>query len=145
MPRVPLFYCSGDDLRFPRSGHAANIRGMESAPIRRSTTPLIVIKHNVVAGHWCASFANTPGVGFTGELPVVAIRRLLEGLNSPADSYALCCDREFSGSGVLPKSVVWDSSELLFPCAECNGSGEYIGLMEREPCKVCHGLGLVVV
>ena len=103
----------------------------------------IVATFNADANQWTAFFENSPQVAFGGELPVPAIRRLLEGIEADPDAYALECDMDLIGSGILLRSVVWDPPELLFPCSACNGRGVYVGLQEREPCGTCNGRGCV--
>jgi hypothetical protein len=106
-------------------------------------TGTIVCQFNSEADQWVAYFGGAPQAAFGGSLPVVAIRRLLEGLEAPADLYTLVCDRDLSGSGILQRSFVWEPPEMLFVCPSCDGKGEYVGLMERETCEPCGGRGLL--
>ena len=48
-----------------------------------------------------AHFENAPQVAFGDELPVQAIRRLLEGTEAEPDGYTLQCDHDLAGSGIL--------------------------------------------
>jgi DnaJ-class molecular chaperone len=80
-------------------------------------------------------------------MPVVAIRRLLERTEAEPDGYALICDRDLSGRGAHPlhRSIIWNPPELLLPCGDCRGRGEYVGLLERATCKTCGGRKVVPV
>jgi hypothetical protein len=88
-----------------------------------------------------------PQVGFGGNMPVNAIRRLLEHTDAANGEYWLICDRDLSGTGANPihRAIIWEQPELLFPCGDCRGSGEYIGLTERGPCRTCGGRKVVRV
>lgn len=103
----------------------------------------IIARFSPDAKQWIAHFENVPQVAFGGELPVPAIRGLLEGTEAAPDAYTLRCDQDLAGSGILLRSVIWDPPELLFPCSDCNGRGEYVGLHDREPCGTCRGRGCV--
>jgi len=103
----------------------------------------IVAMFSADANQWVAHFETRPQVAFGDELPVPAIRRLLEGTEAESGAYGLRCDLEVIGSGILLRSMIWDPPELLFPCSACNGSGVYVGLQEREPCGTCNGRGCV--
>lgn len=105
----------------------------------------IIAKFDAMGGEWIGHFADRPQVGFGGDLPVVAIRRLLEGTESAPDTYTLECDRDLIGSGIILRSIIWDPPELLFRCPGCDGRGEYVGLHERERCRRCGGRGRVPV
>jgi DnaJ-class molecular chaperone len=96
---------------------------------------------------WCAAFDGKPQVAFGGDMPAVAIRRLLEGTEAHPDSYALMCDANLSGTGAhtIYRSNIWNPPELLLPCGDCRGKGEYVGLLERETCQTCGGRKVVPV
>ena len=106
-------------------------------------TGTIVCQFNPDADQWVAYFGGAPQAAFGGSLPVVAIRRLLEGTEAPAISYTLICDGDLFGSSILQRSFLWEPPEMLFVCPSCEGKGEYVGLMERESCEPCGGRGLV--
>jgi DnaJ-class molecular chaperone len=78
-------------------------------------------------------------------MPVVAIRRLLEFTEAASGTYLLICDQDLAGSGVIHREIIWDRPELLFPCPDCRGRGEYVGLLERETCRTCAGRNVVPV
>src|SRR5262252_7129220 len=105
----------------------------------------IIAQHSEHAGQWTAHFEQKPHVAFGGDVPVVAIRRLLEGTDAPPDSYTLRCDQDIAGSNVLLRTIVWHPPELLFPCGACAGRGKYVGLLVVEECKVCGGRCVVPV
>jgi hypothetical protein len=75
----------------------------------------------------------------------VAIRRLLDGTEAEPACYSLLYDRDLSGTGVLNRSIVWNPPELLLPCGDCQGRGEYVGLFERETCQTCGGRKMLSV
>ena len=95
------------------------------------------------AGQWVAHFEQTPQVAYGGDLPIVSIRRLLEGTEAVPDTYTMICDQ--AGSDILLRSMIWDSPELLFRCPDCEGRGEYVGLLERRTCPTCQGRKVVPV
>ena len=106
-------------------------------------TGTIVCQFNPDADQWVAYFGGAPQAAFGGNLPIVAIRRLLEGTEAPAVSCILICDSDLLGTGILQRSFVWEPPEMLFVCPSCEGKGEYGGLMHRESCQPCGGRGLV--
>ena len=108
-------------------------------------TDTIVCRFNDDSGQWVAHFEPTPHVAFGGDMPVVAIRRLLEGTEAAPDGYTLICDSDLAGSRVLRREIIWHPPELLFPCGACEGRGEYVGLLERETCGTCGGRKVVPV
>jgi hypothetical protein len=73
--------------------------------------------------------------------------RLLDGTETHPNSYALICDRDLTGTGAetLYRSIIWNAPELLLPCGDCHGCGEYVGLLERETCPTCGGRKMVPV
>src|SRR5216684_4554284 len=74
--------------------HTVGSRGVDTA------VPIIA-KYDAQAGQWSAWFEDSPQVGFGGDMPVVAIRRLLEFTEPPNGPYLLICDRDLAGSGVI--------------------------------------------
>lgn len=104
-----------------------------------SPDPPIVISHSVDAGHWTASFEDKAHVTFGGNTAFVAIRRLLEMTEAGHGTYSLTSSRDPSATGQIPESVIWDPPELLVSCPDCNGRGEYVGLLQVEKCKNCGG------
>jgi hypothetical protein len=96
-------------------------------------------------GQWFATFERRPQVAFGGDMPAVAIRRLLEGTEAEPGDYALICDADLSGTGAhtIYRSIIWNPPELLLPCGDCRGKGEYVGLLERGTCKTCGGRKVV--
>src|SRR5437868_5237038 len=111
------------------------------------STMTIIAVYDADAGQWVARFDDRPQVAFGGDMPAVAIRRLLEGTEAAPDGYSLICDADLSGLGAhtIYRSISWDPPELLLPCGDCRGKGEYVGLLERETCKTCGGRKVVPV
>ena len=105
------------------------------------TPATIICRFSHDAGEWVAHFEPRPQVAFGGNLPVVAIRRLLEGAESMPDAYPLRCNSDRAGSGVQHRQAISDPPELLCQCTECKGRGRYVGLREAEPCLKCGGAG----
>jgi hypothetical protein len=105
----------------------------------------IIARYDAQAGQWVATFDGNPQVAFGGDMPVVAIRRLLDGTEAHPDSYTLLCDQDLAGTGVLYRSIIWNPPELLLPCGDCQGRGEYVGLHERDVCQTCGGRKMVPV
>lgn len=93
---------------------------------------------------WCAVFGDALHVGFGGDVPMTALRRLLEGTVAPAGLYELNCDQDQAGSGVLIRVLDWQPPEIRFTCSRCNGKGQYAGLAEVEPCGPCEGKGYLL-
>jgi hypothetical protein len=103
----------------------------------------IIVRFDHRASQWVAHFEHTPQVAFGGDLPVVAMRRLLEGTEALSDTYPLVCDTDQVGSGVLFRDLIWQPPEVLFPCPTCSGTGRYVGLIEAATCKACGGRKVV--
>lgn len=103
----------------------------------------IVCRFSPDAGQWLAHFQDAPHVGFGSDLPMGAVRRLLQGSEADPDTYPLICDSDQAGSGVLYRSLTWQPPEILFPCGTCGGTGQYVGLADVEVCKVCGGRKVV--
>lgn len=103
----------------------------------------IITRFDAIADQWVAHFEYTPQVASGGDLPVVAMRRLLETTEAAPDSYPLICDTDRAGSGVLHRTLLWQPPDVLFPCPTCDGTGEYVGFLDRETCKVCGGRKVV--
>jgi hypothetical protein len=117
-------------------------------PGSTATTPTTIIaQYDPHAGQWNARFEDRPQVVYGGDMPAVAIRRLLEGTEPEPNDYALICDADLSGRGVntIYRSIIWNPPELLLPCGDCRGRGEYVGLLERKRCPTCGGRKVVPV
>ena len=96
----------------------------------------IITRFDADASQWSAHFEHVPQVAFGSDLPMRAVRRLLEGTESSPDTYELRCDADRAGSGVLHRSLIWDPPEMLFECSTCGGTGQYVGLAEVGTCEV---------
>jgi hypothetical protein len=103
----------------------------------------IIARFDANADQWVAWFEHRPQVAFGGDLPVVAIRRLLDGTESVPDTYPLVCNSDCAGSGVLHRDLIWQPPQVLFPCPMCNGTGRYVALIEVGTCKACGGRKIV--
>jgi hypothetical protein len=95
--------------------------------------------HNADAGQWTASFEGVPQFAFGGGTAIGAVRRLLEGAESEHGTYTIECFSDLALGEQIPASIVWDPPELLASCPDCNGRGEYIGLLHIEKCRTCGG------
>ena len=105
----------------------------------------IICKFDDQGGQWLAHCEQSPQVAFGSDMPVRAIRRLLEGIEADPDVIILMCDRDLAGTRVLRRKIIWDPPELLFPCGTCEVRGEYVGLLERDICRTCGGRKVVPV
>jgi len=113
--------------------------------IPENSPDAIVVNYDSWARQWIAHFAPKPDDAYGGDLPVAAIRRLLDGTDAASAVYHLICDQDLSGWGVLNQTIIWDSPELLCTCSDCRGRGDYVGLVERETCRTCNGRTVIVV
>ena len=107
------------------------------------TTDTIVCRLDADAGQWLAYFEHAPQVAFGSDLPMGAVRRLLEGTEAASGGYPLVCDADRARTGVLQRELIWQPPEIVFACPSCNGSGQYVGLIDVETCKVCGGRKVV--
>ena len=82
--------------------------------------------------HWTAWEALHPEMGFGGDVPETALRRLFEVLE-------LEVDRLETGDVQEPDRLAFVVHDVR--CHACNGSGEYIGLNVVEVCGECRGVG----
>jgi hypothetical protein len=105
----------------------------------------IMVTYSPHTDQWIACFDGQPRPAFDGAMPLVAIRRLLDGTEAYPDAYSVISDCDLSVAGVLSRSIIWNPPELLFQCADCHGHGEYVGMLEREVCQTCGGRKLVSV
>jgi hypothetical protein len=135
-----------------RSGPASDAttisrRPHDSQSASRHARPHDPHEYDAHAEQWVATFDDRLQVAFGGSMPAIAIRRLLEGTEAAPDAYALICDADLSGSDshTIHRSIVWRPPELLLPCGDCQGRGEYVGLLERETCGTCGGRKMVPV
>lgn len=105
----------------------------------------IIVRFGGDAGQWLAYFEHAPQIGFGGDIPVGAVRRLLEGIEAAPGTYPLVCDTDRAGNGILHRELNWQPPEILFTCSTCGGTGEYVGLSDVGVCQVCGGRKLVPV
>ncbi len=101
----------------------------------------IIVLYCNIAGHWQAWFDGNPCIAYNGESSMQAIYRVLEGHGTPACDLELRFDQD-DGTAALMKAT-WRPPALLLRCEDCNGTGEYVGLMRRETCARCAGTGFV--
>jgi len=105
----------------------------------------IVAKLHGTPNEWVAYFRESPGHAYYSDKPVKAVRRLLEGTEADSGVFVMLCDGETAGGATRRYEVIWDSPVLYFPCAGCEGRGEYLGLLVREVCPGCNGRKVVPV
>jgi hypothetical protein len=103
----------------------------------------IIARYEHAAGQWTASFDGVPQVAFGGMTAIGAVRRLLEGSEASHGTYTVEHHSDRASSEQIPASVIWDPPELLVPCPDCNGRGEYVGLLHVEKCRTCGGRTVV--
>src|SRR5205814_1953872 len=108
-------------------------------PMEASSPDTIVARFQSWTGQWVAYFVASPKTAFGGNLPFVAVRRLLEGTGADADTYQLIREDDREPVDVPALLLTWEPPEILFDCQECGGTGQYVGLKEVEPCRVCGG------
>src|SRR5262245_33223503 len=99
--------------------------------------------YNATAGQWRASFCGLLQVAFGAATATAAARRLLEYTQAERGTYTLLSGNERDSGTAIVQFVTWDPPELLLPCDDCRGTGEYRGLTESGPCKACGGRGAV--
>jgi hypothetical protein len=157
--RIPIFRGIPNHCRicgYPLESHERDVTpincpecqaGLAAHTVAGDVAVPIIAKYEPRSGRWYAVFDDTPEFGFDADTPVVAIRRLLEFIEPANGTYWLICDRDLSGTGAHPihREIIWDRPELLFPCGDCRGRGEYVGLIERETCQTCGGRKVVRV
>src|SRR5262245_52441070 len=103
----------------------------------------IILRHDVPANQWLAHFQGKANLAYGSDLPLKAVRRLLEGTERESGVFRLQCE-DGSVAGV-PDDIVWDDPELFRTCVECNATGTYTGLAEVETCRTCCGRKVVPV
>ena len=103
----------------------------------------IIVRYNDAAAQWEAWFDGAPCVCYGGDFSMVAVHRLLEGSEIDACDLKLNVSHVQAGAAVLVREAVWQPPELLLPCEQCNGKGEYVGLAVVEKCGACRGKGWI--
>src|SRR5262245_50424403 len=106
---------------------------------------LIVVQYQELGQQWVAHFDGELCRSFGGNMPLVAVRRLLEGTDNQPETLTVRCDRDRAATGILQFPIVWEPPEMLITCRACEGRGEYVGLLEREVCPSCGGRKVVRV
>jgi hypothetical protein len=151
LPKGQLFICRTCGQPFER--HASDSVSVDCQKCQdeiaeraedgdQGSSPTIIAIYDARAEQWVARFDDRPQVAFGGDMPVVAIRRLLKETEAESDDYALICDADLSGRRdpnrhTIYRSIIWNPPELLLPCGDCRERGEYVGLLEREMCRTC--------
>lgn len=108
------------------------------------TAPVIVCQYSDGAGQWYAWFDGSQSVAYGADLPMRAVCRLLEGSGVDPCAVMLHVSQDQVGSGVLIRDTMWKPPELLFMCSQCHGTGECVGLVDREKCQACYERGWLV-
>src|SRR5713226_3818887 len=108
MPKGILISCSNCGEAFERHerdvttincpGCQAELDASAGDQTTSGTADPIIARYDAQAAQWSAWFEDTPQVGFGGDMPVVAIRRLLEFTEPANGPYWLICDRDLSGT-----------------------------------------------
>jgi hypothetical protein len=150
MPKGTLIACQTCGAAFER--HERDTKSVDCPKCRpagsgaetANARDTIICRFNQIARQWAAWFEHMPGVAFGSDLPMGAVRRLLEGSEAPA-VYPLACDVDQSATSVLHRELTWQPPEILFPCPTCKGTGQYAGLIEVGTCQVCGGRKMVPV
>ena len=106
-----------------------------------TAVPTIIVRYNDPGRQWEARLDGPSCVTYTAALPSPAVHRLLLEYGTPAGNLLVRIDRDQTGLPPLFQEAVWKPPELLFKCERCNGTGEYVGLLEREKCGPCKGRG----
>jgi len=103
--------------------------------------PPIIVRYCDTARQWQAWFQGNPCITYCGESSTQAVHRVLQGHGTPAGDIELRVDQD-DGRASVTKATWWPP-DLMLRCEHCNGNGEYIGLIQREPCTRCAGSGFV--
>jgi hypothetical protein len=104
--------------------------------------PVIIVRYCNAPYGWLAWFEHIPDLKFEDELPMTAVRRLLQ-VGTPPGELALHVDHYQAGSVALVRVANWQPPELLFQCSQCGGTGEHAGLVAVEHCQPCRGRGWI--
>ena len=105
---------------------------------------IVICRYRNTSGQWSAWLDGTPSVAYGAELPMRAVSRLLDGSDIDHCLVVIHVDQVQAGSGVMIREALWKPPELLFLCSQCNGTGEYVGLTDRQKCQACEGRGWLV-
>src|SRR5262245_2229674 len=87
------------------------------------------------ANRWSARFDDRPQSALA-ELPVEAMRRLLQTSSTPSGRFEVHCDRDLIGSGVLIRVAIWHPPTLKYLCPTC----EWLR-PRNKGCPTCKGQG----
>jgi hypothetical protein len=135
----PTRRCANGDFTVLHDSVEFRTSSPDEKTMPKSADNLIVVRQNADAGQWTASFESVPQFAFGGGTAIGAVCRLLEGAESDHGTYTIECFSDLALAEQAPASIVWDPPELLVPCPDCNGRGEYVGLLHVERCRTCAG------
>ena len=99
----------------------------------------MIVERGSTGRDWSSWLESEPQQGCRGTTITSAVRHWLS-LNSDRFSgpYALLLNAQES---TLDRRVILLTA--VTKCSECGGSGEYVGLVLIEECRICEGTGLV--
>jgi hypothetical protein len=149
MPKGKLLVCPtcGSTFELPDRAPNANVcpqcrasaGGHQPSADSFGGSNKIVCRFSRLTGQWVAHFDRAPHWAYSSDVPMRAIRRLLEGAEAWPGTFALACDADQAASSVLHRELIWKPPEILFECSACGGSGQYVGLAIVEVCQACGG------
>lgn len=94
-----------------------------------------IVCEQLVPDHWLAWIEGRTESASTGESAAQAIEQLVETLPG-VESESLTIIKRASRMGRYVFAV--DAA-----CPDCKGTGQYVGLVAVENCRMCEGLGRV--
>ena len=99
----------------------------------------MIVERSSTGRDWSAWLESETRQACGGTTITSAVRRWLS-LNSDRFSgpYTLLLDKQES---TLDRRVILLTA--VTQCSECGGSGQYVGLVHVEACRICEGTGLV--
>jgi hypothetical protein len=105
----------------------------------------IAVRYSSLAEKWLASLEGEPQVEFRGELPLIAMRRLLESLEADPGEYTMHWIQPGDADGDASYwTANWQPPELLYKCPECDGKGYCGDLTAAILCRKCGGRGALL-
>lgn len=105
--------------------------------------PPIIVRYSDQAHHWLARFDGSPSVRSGSNIPMDAVRRLLQGNGTPPGDVMLHVDQDQAGSALLSRAATWQPPELLFKCTQCNRWRAHTRPSVVETCRACRGRGFI--
>ena len=110
-----------------------------SEPLVSTDQPIRVLAFRAPDGGWRAWLDSRPDVCASEMTARAAATRIVE--STPGlDPDSLHVVERSGGSGFVVFAV---SRTATAPCADCGGTGQYVGLTVIEQCRACGGSGRV--